>query len=96
MSDNQTNTDVMTQIRIQYDSMSKSQQRVAAFLLTHGIDVVYLSAARIAELVDVNRSTVVRTAQSLGYEGFPDLQSDLQRQLLGRLTSQQRMQTIAR
>jgi DNA-binding MurR/RpiR family transcriptional regulator len=89
-------SDVMTHIRTQYDSMSKSQQRVAEFLLTHGIDVVHLSAARIAELVNVNRSTVVRTAQSLGYEGFPDLQADLQQQLLGRLTTNQRLQTGAR
>jgi len=96
MSDRQANNDVMTRIRNQYDSMSKSQQRVAAFLLTHGIDVIYLSAARIAELVDVNRSTVVRTAQSLGYDGFPDLQADLRTQLQGRLTSQQRLRTTAR
>ena len=96
MSDPQTDNDVMTRIRTQHDSMSKSQQRVATFLLTYGIDIVHLSAARIAELVDVNRSTVVRTAQSLGYEGFPDLQADLRRQLLGRITSQQRMQTSAR
>ncbi|QPC83319.1 MurR/RpiR family transcriptional regulator [Phototrophicus methaneseepsis] len=93
---NDQGTDVLTHIRTQYDSMSKSQQRVAEFLLTHGLDVVHLSAARIAELVNVNRSTVVRTAQSLGYEGFPDLQADLQDQLLGRLTSQQRLQTGAR
>lgn len=96
MSDRQANNDVMTRIRNQYDSMSKSQQRVAAFLLTHGIDVIYLSAARIAELVDVNRSTVVRTAQSLGYDGFPDLQADLRTHLQGRLTSQQRLRTTAR
>src|SRR5690606_35874722 len=78
-------------IRMSYNNMSKSQKRVAEFLLTSGIDVVYLSASRIADLVDVNRSTVVRTAQALGYEGFVDLQADLQQQLLKRFSTADRV-----
>jgi DNA-binding MurR/RpiR family transcriptional regulator len=83
--------DVLEHIRTSYNSMSKSQKRVAEFLLTSGIDVVYLSASRIADLVDVNRSTVVRTAQALGYEGFVDLQADLQQQLLKRFSTADRV-----
>jgi DNA-binding MurR/RpiR family transcriptional regulator len=83
--------DVLEHIRMSYNDMSKSQKRVAEFLLTSGIDVVYLSASRIAELVDVNRSTVVRTAQALGYEGFVDLQADLQHQLLKRFSTADRV-----
>lgn len=83
--------DVLEHIRTSYSSMSKSQKKVAEFLLTYGIDVVYLSASRIAELVDVNRSTVVRTAQALGYDGFVDLQADLQRQLLRRFSTADRV-----
>jgi DNA-binding MurR/RpiR family transcriptional regulator len=83
--------DVLEHIRTSYSSMSKSQKKVAEFLLTYGIDVVYLSASRIAELVDVNRSTVVRTAQALGYDGFVDLQADLQRQLLKRFSTADRV-----
>ena len=59
--------------------------------MTSGIDVVYLSTSRIAELVDVNRSTVVRTAQALGYDGFGDLQADLQQQLLQRFSTADRV-----
>lgn len=83
--------DVLEHIRMSYNNMSKSQKRVAEFLLTSGIDVVYLSASRIADLVDVNRSTVVRTAQALGYEGFVDLQADLQQQLLKRFSTADRV-----
>lgn len=79
--------DVMTRIKAAYASLSKSHQKVADFILDHGIEVVYLSATSIAEAVNVNRSTVVRTAQSLGYEGFLDLQTDLQVQLLGQVRS---------
>lgn len=84
--------DVETRMRTAYGSLSKSQQQVTEFLLTHGIDVVYLSAARIAKLVQVNRSTVVRTAQALGYAGFPDMQAALQAHFLSRLSSIERFQ----
>ncbi len=79
--------DVLTRIRANYDSMSKSQQKVAEFLLTRGLEAVYLPAARIATLLEVSHSTVVRTAQAIGFEGFPDLQSALQEQFLGRVNS---------
>src|SRR5215217_7651763 len=79
--------DVLARIRASYDSMSKSQQKVAEFFLTRGMEAVYLPAARIAELLDVSHSTVVRTAQAIGFEGFPDLQAALQEQFLGRMNS---------
>ncbi len=82
-----TAQDVLTAIRASYDSMSKSQQKVAEFFLTRGLEAVYLPAARIAELLEVSHSTVVRTAQAIGFDGFPDLQSALQEQFLGRLNS---------
>jgi DNA-binding MurR/RpiR family transcriptional regulator len=85
-------SDVETRMRTAYGSLSKSQQQVTEFLLTHGIDVVYMSAARIAKLVQVNRSTVVRTAQALGYAGFPDMQAALQAHFLSRLSSIERFQ----
>ncbi|HVU11453.1 MAG TPA: MurR/RpiR family transcriptional regulator [Phototrophicaceae bacterium] len=84
--------DIETRMRTAYSSLSKSQQKVTEFLLTHGIDVVYLSAARIAKLVQVNRSTVVRTAQALGYDGFPAMQAALQAHFLSRLSSVERFQ----
>lgn len=87
MEQQATGPDVLTRIRANYDSMSKSQQKVAEFLLTRGLEAVYLPAARIATLLDVSHSTVVRTAQAIGFDGFPNLQSALQEQYLGRVNS---------
>jgi DNA-binding MurR/RpiR family transcriptional regulator len=79
--------DVLALIREQYGNMSAGQQKVLEFFLSRGLEAVYLSAARIAELVDVSHSTVVRTAQALGFEGFPEFQAALQEQQLGRINS---------
>src|SRR5690606_14181490 len=61
----------------------------------HEADVAYLPAARIADLIGVNRSTVVRTAQALGYEGFPELQAALQEGILKRTTMSDRIQIVS-
>lgn len=72
-------------MRASYDNVSAGQQKVLEFFLTKVLESSYLSAARIAELIDVSHSTVVRTAQTLGFEGFPEFQTALQQELPGRI-----------
>ena len=91
-TNNPQKKDVLTAIRQVYDSLTPSQQRTAEFLLTRGLDVVYLTTSQIAEMVGVNRSTIVRTAQALGYEGFSELQGALQDYLLRSVNSVDRFQ----
>ena len=78
--------DVIKRVRDHYGNMGKSQQKVAEFFITSE-EALYLSAARIAEILEVSHSTVVRTAQAIGFEGFPNLQAALQEQVFGRTTS---------
>jgi DNA-binding MurR/RpiR family transcriptional regulator len=84
--------DVIQHIRQQHENLSPSQRKVAEYLLQGGIDVLHYTIARIAEAVDVNASTVVRTAQSLGFDGFPELQSALRRQFLHQTRVSQRIE----
>jgi DNA-binding MurR/RpiR family transcriptional regulator len=83
----QSTDDIMARIREAYGSMSAGQQKVLEFFLSRRMEAIYMSAARIAELADVSHSTVVRTAQALGFDGFPEFQAALQEQLLGRINS---------
>ncbi len=70
--------DIIKRINAMLDSLSKGQQKVVEFMLKQGIEGLYMSSTRIADVVGVNRSTVVRTAQALGYPGFSDFQAALQ------------------
>ena len=85
MSLTQDDPNLLTRMRASYDNVSAGQQKVLEFFLTKVLESSYLSAARIAELIDVSHSTVVRTAQTLGFEGFPEFQAALQRELPGRI-----------
>jgi len=79
-------------LRVAFGTLGRGQQKVAEFVLNRGIEACYLPASRIAELAEVSHSTVVRLAQSLGFDGFPNLQEVLQEQLLRGLSAPQRLE----
>ena len=87
MSQKDVSADILTLIREAYDGMSSGQQKVLEFFLSRRLEAIYLSAAKIAEMVDVSHSTVVRTAQALGFDGFPEFQTAFQEQISGRINS---------
>lgn len=92
MNDGDARDDIIRWIRQNHESLSPSQQKVAEFLLQGGINVIHLTITEIAGQVGVNSSTVVRTAQALGFEGFPQLQSVMRGQFLNQARIAQRLQ----
>jgi DNA-binding MurR/RpiR family transcriptional regulator len=64
-----------------YDAMSKSYQKISIYLTQSPNDVAVLSVNAIADRCGIHASSFVRFAQSLGYEGFKDLQGLFQRRL---------------
>jgi DNA-binding MurR/RpiR family transcriptional regulator len=64
-----------------YDGMSKAYQKISVYLTQSPNDVAVLSVNSIAERCGIHASSFVRFAQSLGYEGFKDLQGLFQRRL---------------
>ena len=60
-----------------YESLSRSQKRVADYVVTHLQEVLYFPMAKLVDAVGVSHATVVRFAQYLGYEGFNELRDAL-------------------
>jgi DNA-binding MurR/RpiR family transcriptional regulator len=73
------------QIRKHYEHLSRSYRRVADFILSDYRTAAFMTAAGLAEVVDVDTTTVVRFAQRLGYPGFPELIEDIQQQVKSEL-----------
>ncbi|BBZ79443.1 RpiR family transcriptional regulator [Mycolicibacterium anyangense] len=61
--------------------LSRAERRVGRALLADYPSAGLASAARLAERAEVSPPTVLRFAQSLGYEGFTDLQVALRAEL---------------
>lgn len=68
-------------IHERYEDMSKSYQRIAVYLTQNPNDVAVMSMNAIAEICGIHASSFVRFAQTLGYNGFKELQLVFQRRL---------------
>ncbi|MGN1121488.1 MAG: MurR/RpiR family transcriptional regulator [Eubacteriales bacterium] len=84
-------TDLFEQIKNALPGMSKSHKLVAAYILEHSEKAAYLTATKLGAGVGISESTVVRFAIELGFSGYPDFQSELQKSLRSKLTAVQRI-----
>ena len=79
-------------INARYSTMSKGQKMLANYITDNYDKAVFLTAARLGEIVGVSESTVVRFAMCLGYKGYPDFQKALEEMVRNKLNTVQRME----
>lgn len=89
----------LNEIVERYDGrLTSSDRAILAVLLTEPKSAVFLSVAQLAEMAKVHKSTVVRLAHKLGFQGYPELRSQIRSEVhpeadLGK-RSQQRLESI--
>lgn len=79
-------------IRLRSDRLSPAQRRLAEYVLAHAHRVAFMTAAELGHAVGVSESTVVRFATALGYDGYPDLQRELQEAVWSQLSTRERLE----
>ena len=67
------NKDFLHKISENMHSFSKGQKRIGNFILSHYDKAAFMTAAKLGESVGVSESTVVRFANEMGYDGYPQL-----------------------
>jgi DNA-binding MurR/RpiR family transcriptional regulator len=73
-----TGTSALTlsaEIRQRFEEFSRSQKDVGQYIVDHLDEAAFHTAEELARRANTSSSTVVRFAQALGFEGFPELQS---------------------
>ena len=75
----------------QIKDLSKCQRMIANFIMENYDKAAFMTASTLGKTVGVSESTVVRFACALGYEGYPELQKNLQEIIKNKLTSVQRL-----
>ncbi len=86
--------DLMVRINERYAALSKGQKLLAAYITDNYDKAVFLTAAKLGEVVGVSESTVVRFAMHLGYKGYPQFQQALAELVRRKLNSLQRMEDV--
>ena len=83
--------DVLSRISDNRSRMSKSHKAIASYITEHYDQAVFMTAAKLGETLGVSESTVVRFADRIGYDGYPEFQKALEECVRGKLNSIQRM-----
>lgn len=83
---------LLAKIEKRYSSLSKGHKKIADYITKNYDKAAFMTAAKLGNKVGVSESTVVRFATELGYDGYPELQKNLQEVVKNRLTSVQRME----
>ena len=91
MNENSTN-ELLGRMEERRSQMSKGQKRLADYVSKNYDKAVFLTAAKLGEVVGVSESTVVRFATQLGYKGYPGFQKALEELVRNKLNSIQRME----
>ena len=84
--------DILSEIQDKFPSFSKGQKRIAKYILDQFDKAAFMTASVLGKAVQVSESTVVRFASELGFNGYPEMQKQLQEMVLTRLTSVQRIE----
>lgn len=84
-------SNLITKIAERMAEFSKSQRLIGSFITEHYEQAAYMTASKLGSAVNVSESTVVRFAIEMGYEGYPEMQKDLQSYSKTRLTALQRL-----
>lgn len=86
------NIDLVKKIQILSPRLSKGQKLIAGYIMDNYDKAAFMTAAKLGEKVGVSESTVVRFANVLDFEGYPQMQKVLQEMLRTRLTTVQRIE----
>lgn len=74
--------DPMTLLQKNMDSFTKSEQKLAQYILSNPRCVLRLSITDITRLANSSNAALVRLCQKLGYKGFSDFKFSMHRYLL--------------
>ena len=86
---------ILARIKEQSATLTKSQKRIADYILNHYAKAANMTASKLAETVNVSESTVVRFATELGYLGYPELTAALLDYLRSESSMLRRMESVS-
>ena len=84
--------DFLSTIKEHSSNFSKGQRKIAEYISKNYDKAAYMTASKLGNIVNVSESTVVRFANELGYDGYPEMQKAMQDFIRTKLTSFQRIE----
>ncbi len=76
-----------------YSDLTKSEKQIANYLRKNQDESAFLSAAELANLLDLSEATIVRFARTVGFDSYPAMRAALQENFRSRVTHSTRLRS---
>ncbi|WP_448522854.1 MurR/RpiR family transcriptional regulator [Pseudothermotoga sp.] len=86
------NSEYRKKIQKVFSKLTRSQRKVAEFIIDNPSKITLMSADQLAKASGVGEATVIRFARILGYKGYSDMKAEFQRALIDNLTSSKKVE----
>ena len=80
---------MLDKIRQIYPRLTKSQKRIADYVSTSYHHVAFMNASALARELGINEATVIRFAQRLDYQGYPEFVAGIQEMVRTEISASQ-------
>lgn len=77
-----SNINTILKIKSYYYGLTKTETKIADFVLEHVQDIIYCSVTELAEKAGVGETTVLRFCRKIGFNGFQDFKLALAQDLV--------------
>lgn len=85
--------DVIHRIQGAYSSLTRTQKRIADYLLQNSDKACFLSLKELSDRVQVSEVTIINFARAIGYENYTQLKTKLQHYISEKLSPSQKIAT---
>lgn len=72
---------IFKKIQENYDSLSKTNKKIADYILNNYSDFAFLTLNELSEKLDISPASIYRFATKMGCDGFPELKNFIQEQI---------------
>jgi DNA-binding MurR/RpiR family transcriptional regulator len=86
------NSEYRKKIQRVYSRLTRSQRKVAEYIIDNPSKITLMSADQLAKASGVGEATVIRFARILGYKGYSDMKAEFQRALIDNFTSSKKVE----
>lgn len=87
---------LLRELKIRGNSLPQSQRTLLEYILAHEEETVFGNITDLAQRAGVSQATVSRLSRSLGFNGFPGFQKELQQVFRNKLTTTSRLQNTVK
>lgn len=72
------------------DKLSHHHIQIASYILSNYKEAAFMNSVQLSKMVNISNPTIIRFATALGYDGYNDMQKNLQQQVQNELSSLER------